>query len=275
MVTFDFGCFAKLFSKLRLLINASITFYDEDFKGTCACTSPGSPFCWLVKEHNSDKCTESDTQAFVSCINSDKNALCYKCHFGMTEMAFRLTHNNKTYGYVIVGPFRNKGEDEKVYRKIKDYCDKTGVSYEEMTDKYNDISFYSEEKFEAIETLIYALFDYALSQKIILLNQNDFIDIFDEFLQEHLSEDISIRSLSSHFYLSQKQLYTLIKKAKGVSPKAYIIQKRIKHAQQLIKSTDLSLQQVAESVGMPDYPYFFKVFKSITGHSPNYYRKND
>ena len=275
MVTFDFKCFEKLFSKLKLLINAEITFYDEEFNGTCACTAHGSPFCWFVKEHLRDKCAESDTDSFLTCINDNKNSLYYKCHFGFTEMSFRLTHNNKTYGYVIVGPFRAAEDDEEIRENIADYCASTGISLTKMTEAYNTIEIFSKDKYDAIETLIYALFDYALSQKIILINQNDFIDIFDEYLEEHLSEDVSIRSLCSHFYLSQKQLYSIIKNARGIAPKAYIIQKRVQQAKYLIKTTDLSLQQIAEQVGMPDYPHFYKAMKSLTGHSPNHYRKNN
>lgn len=156
---------------------------------------------------------------------------------------------------------------------ISEYCNETGAPYDEMMRTFKDIPYFTEEKFNAIETLIYALFEYALSQKIILISQNNFIDIFDDYLQEHLSEDISIQSLCSHFYLSQKQLYTIIKNAKGIAPKAYIVQKKIMEAKYLIKTTDLPIQQIAEKVGMPDYPHFFKTFKSITGNSPNHYRK--
>ncbi len=77
MVTFDFECFAKLFSKLRLLVNASITFYNEEFQGTCACTSPGSPFCALIKKHLSEKCDESDSNSFMTCLNNNKQSLKY------------------------------------------------------------------------------------------------------------------------------------------------------------------------------------------------------
>ena len=273
MVTFDFECFAKLFSKLRLLVNASITFYNEEFQGTCACTSPGSPFCALIKKHLSEKCDESDSNSFMTCLNNNKQSLKYNCHFGLTELSFRLSHNNKTYGFVIVGPFKTKEDEGKIEKRISEYCNETGAPYDKMMRTFKDIPYFTEEKFNAIETLIYALFEYALSQKIILISQNNFIDIFDDYLQEHLSEDISIQSLCSHFYLSQKQFYTIIKNAKGIAPKAYIVQKRIMEAKYLIKTTDLPIQQIAEKVGMPDYPHFFKTFKSITGNSPNHYRK--
>ena len=45
-------------------------------------------------------------------------------------------------------------------------------------------------------------------------------------------------------------------------------------AKRLIVTTEMPIQNIAEAVGIPDYSYFIKVFKSATGNTPTHYRKN-
>ena len=49
---------------------------------------------------------------------------------------------------------------------------------------------------------------------------------------------------------------------------------RIAVARVLLITTDLSVSAVAERVGISDYNYFTKVFKSIQGSTPSRYRQN-
>ena len=47
---------------------------------------------------------------------------------------------------------------------------------------------------------------------------------------------------------------------------------RVEEAKRLLTATDYPLSQIAVSVGFSDQSYFSKVFKQITGISPNRYR---
>lgn len=41
----------------------------------------------------------------------------------------------------------------------------------------------------------------------------------------------------------------------------------------LLRETDLSIEEVAESVGIYDANYFIRMFKSNVGHTPSRFRK--
>ena len=60
----------------------------------------------------------------------------------------------------------------------------------------------------------------------------------------------------------------------GTTVMRMLAEKRIAVARVLLITTDLSVSAVAERVGISDYNYFTKVFKSIQGSTPSRYRQN-
>ena len=58
-----------------------------------------------------------------------------------------------------------------------------------------------------------------------------------------------------------------------MSPMAYIHAFRIEKAGILLRNTESSIAEIAESVGFDDFSYFAKVFKQHTGVTPREYRK--
>jgi len=48
--------------------------------------------------------------------------------------------------------------------------------------------------------------------------------------------------------------------------------RRIAETQKLLASTQLTLAEIGERVGVTDAAYLSKLFKSMTGHSPTAYR---
>ncbi len=274
MVTFDLQLFNKLLFSLQTLTKTSISFFNEDFEGTFACTSPMNTLCRLVKDHTEERCIESDHNALMHCKCDECTDRHYLCHFGMKEMAFKMANHNETYGYIMVGPFKDSQNQADVLQNIEKFCAEYNIDKQLMLDAYNSMPSFSQEKFEGIKVIIHTMFDYAVNKNIITMKHTLFETVITAHVDAHLSDDLSLDALCRHFYLSPKQLHSIIKKATGLPPKQYIIQQRISEAKRLITTTDMSMQSIAEAVGIPDYSYFIKVFKSATGNTPTSYRKH-
>ena len=274
MVTFDLQLFNKLLFSLQALTKTSISFFNEDFEGTFACTSPMNTLCRLVKDHAVERCIETDNSALAHCKCDSCPDHHYSCHLGMKEMAFKMENHNETYGYIMAGPFKDPQNQTEVLQKIEKFCEEYGIDKQLMLDSYNSMPSFSQEKFDAIKVIIHTMFDYAVNKNIITMKHTLFETVITAHVNAHLSDDLSLDALCRHFYLSPKQLHSIIKKATGLPPKQYIIQQRINEAKRLIVTTDMPIQNIAEAVGISDYSYFIKVFKSATGNTPTHYRKN-
>lgn len=88
----------------------------------------------------------------------------------------------------------------------------------------------------------------------------------------NLAEDLSLKTLAAFFTVSPSYLSSLFKKETGSTLTEYVNHKRIEQALFLLNSTDLYIQTIAVSCGIPDLNYFTKVFKKQTGKTPSEYR---
>ena len=88
-----------------------------------------------------------------------------------------------------------------------------------------------------------------------------------EYINDNLTQDISLDSISKQFYISKYHLCRTFLRHTGVSPFAYITAKRIALAQNLINAGEHATS-VAYKVGFTDYSAFYRAYKKQTGHSP-------
>ena len=85
---------------------------------------------------------------------------------------------------------------------------------------------------------------------------------------------ISIEETAERLGVSECHLINQFKKETGLTPNVYLNNFRIKQAKRLLRSSQYSIQQIAEEVGIFDNNYFVKLFKKNTGTTPSAYRKN-
>lgn len=92
------------------------------------------------------------------------------------------------------------------------------------------------------------------------------------FLDEHFTEPaVSIGDAAAAAHISEVYFRKLFRQAMSISPREYLIGKRISYAISLLESRCLTVRQVAEQAGFTDPKYFSTVFKKQTGVSPRAY----
>lgn len=93
------------------------------------------------------------------------------------------------------------------------------------------------------------------------------------YMQEHLSEEISLSVLAEVFHLNAQYISQLFKNEIGVGFLAYLTNIRIEKAKKLLLSTSLSVTEISENIGYSDYRVFTKVFKKTEGITPTQFRR--
>lgn len=93
------------------------------------------------------------------------------------------------------------------------------------------------------------------------------------YMQEHLSEEVSLSVLSEVFHLNPQYISQLFKNKIGVGFLAYLTNIRIEKAKKLLLSTSMSVTEIAEYSGYSDYRVFTKVFKKTEGITPSQFRR--
>ncbi len=88
------------------------------------------------------------------------------------------------------------------------------------------------------------------------------------YINENLSGDLSIESLSAKFYLSKYHMMRKFKEETGYSMHQYILEKRILAARNMILDGSLATQASVEC-GFKDYSTFSRAYKKLLGQLPS------
>ncbi|MCE0765770.1 AraC family transcriptional regulator [Pseudonocardia kujensis] len=72
--------------------------------------------------------------------------------------------------------------------------------------------------------------------------------------------------------MSQRHLQTLFAEA-GTTPSAWLVRERIGRAGQLLRTTDLTAEDIARRCGFRDYSHFHRTFRRQVGMTPGAFRK--
>ncbi len=87
-----------------------------------------------------------------------------------------------------------------------------------------------------------------------------------------LTGDLSLKRFANDLFLNTSYLSALFKKEVGSTLTDYVNQSRIHYACKLLRSTTLSVQDIAAKSGIPDIHYFTRLFRREMGMSPREYR---
>ena len=93
------------------------------------------------------------------------------------------------------------------------------------------------------------------------------------YLDEHYAEKIVLDELAEKYYINKYYLTKIFKETYGSTISNYLIAMRITKAKQLLRFTDMTVDEIGSAVGMSDANYFSRMFRKVEGISPREYRK--
>lgn len=94
-----------------------------------------------------------------------------------------------------------------------------------------------------------------------------------QFIQDNYKEPISILQLADLCHFSKTHFMSFFKQTVGISCVEYIIQLRLRIATDLLKTTDLSIADIALESGFQNLSNFNRQFKSYYSITPTEYRR--
>ena len=125
------------------------------------------------------------------------------------------------------------------------------------------------------QTLIYRLFsDLARSAKEGSGEAGkQLIQQVTQYLKTHFQEcDLSLSGISECFGVNISSLSTAFKQQTGKNLSSYVEDLRILEAQHLLRTTNLTINQIAEKVGYPSANTFCRAFRRNTGYNTSTYK---
>jgi AraC family transcriptional regulator len=92
------------------------------------------------------------------------------------------------------------------------------------------------------------------------------------YIEAHIGESLHVDRIAASVHMSPFHFARLFKKATGHSPHVYLTLRRVEHAKQLLRTTELPLLEVGSRCGFQTQGHFTGVFHRYAGVTPRVYR---
>jgi two-component system, response regulator YesN len=116
-------------------------------------------------------------------------------------------------------------------------------------------------------TQAYTSYLHSLKEK----NTNRVVHDIKVYIEQNIERPISVKDLSSIFFLNTNYLSRLFKSVEGIPLTEYIINLKINKAKELLALPGMKIYDVSEKLGYESVSHFSKIFKKYTGISPKTY----
>lgn len=96
-----------------------------------------------------------------------------------------------------------------------------------------------------------------------------------EWIQQNLTEPISVEELADATCLCKDYFIRLFREEMKMTPHQYITLKKIEKAQLMLVAQDIPTKKIAYNLGYDDYSYFIRTFRKTVGCTPQQYKENE
>ncbi len=263
-----------LMRSFYMLSGIRFVLFDADFHELIAYPQHNCDFCKLMKScpQTRRKCKSADRRFFKKC--EKQNALIiYKCHAGLVEAVMPLHENEKIIGYLMFGQITDRADKSSLYDKIELWQEKYALDGAALQQGIQNILYKTEDEILAAAKIMEACTSYIIYKELITPENDKIFVAAKGYIEAHLHEDISAEALCKALQIGRTKLYEIFKNELKMGVSKYILRRRMHRAKKLIKTTELPISEIAQSVGFTDYNYFSRVYKKTYGRSPKSYRK--
>lgn len=116
--------------------------------------------------------------------------------------------------------------------------------------------------------------DHAFAQLDTSPHQDETIIEAQEWLRQHYASPVNLEALATRLGLSSRSFNRRFKQALNMTASQYLQHQRLVVAKELLRTSNLSINEVAAQSGYQDSSYFCARFKAEMGQTPLAYKKS-
>ena len=226
----------------------SVIYFEEVPHKTCATIDPNAYSAFKRNLNNEDK------QAVLSDINNITSEFMLNCGTDINEI---------------------KNVYNKLLLHIFNFCHSRNINLNNSVNEntsFNTILQFNN-IFEIKHYMLEIIKDVFLCLKEKNIYNEPALNIIKYINEHYNSYDLSLEDISKNTFLTPAYICAIFKDFTGKTVNKYITEYRIMQAKELLKDSNIKMNDIALKVGYRDGNYFAKIFKKETGYSPSEYRR--
>jgi AraC-like DNA-binding protein len=95
-----------------------------------------------------------------------------------------------------------------------------------------------------------------------------------KYIRDNLTNELTIEQLSKKVHMSESNFHRTFKHEMGTSPIEFIIEERLKVAENLLRNPRLSIKEAYLAAGFNSFSYFHRIFKKKKHLSPSAFKES-
>jgi AraC-like DNA-binding protein len=238
-----------------------------------------NPFCALIAKHNPScaKCLQQQQRLSDTSGETTKTSICFA---GLCESAVPVHLGGEIIGFLRTGQIAlqkpSKSQFSRLTRMLLDWGVKTDLK--NVADAYFHSRVIAKAEYHGMLRLLDVFAKHlSMAAEQITIQQDHAeppsIRRAKEFIQEHISVQLSLSDVSRKVNMSTFYFCKMFKKYTGITFTEYLSLVRISKAKNLLLNPNLRISEIAFEVGFQSLTHFNRVFLKIVGRSPTRYRE--
>lgn len=147
----------------------------------------------------------------------------------------------------------------------------TSAQTSDYVQRYRDMALW--EKMELRGAMLMIMSHFIRQAKPRVWTQDERMKRVLEYVHSHISDNIGVEQLANVACITKPYFIRLFKHEFGFPPVQYINRKKVERAQLLLFTTNKTVKEVAFILGFSDQNYFIRLFRKLTGITPQEYRR--
>ncbi len=271
-MNYDFEHILTLIKDFYAVTGQRIGFFDKNFNIITEYPKKCCDFC---------ECIRKNPEGYASCMKSDRTLLeeaskgttvrC-RCHAGLLEICAPIIDDMGISGYLMFGQILYDKNIEEQHNEIKKLT-KNFFQYDDFDEKILSVRTLSPEYINSVENIMKACISYIYLNRILTATKTGLWAQIDYYIERNYLIDFTLEDMAKDLGVCISSICKTVKKQTNKTVHQLLTSKRLKTAKQLLKNTDMNINEIAYSVSIHDYNYFTKIFKKYEKMTPTEYRK--
>ena len=228
-------------------------------------------YCTHVKANKQGhgRCLLQQARVFEK-IKSEGEPFCGICPAGVVEYVYPIKNETRVIGFLSVSGYSSpEGRG-----RIAGFAVRYGYSRGTLERIYEGLPTVaaSRERTDALIMPLCAMLELAY-RKAPTVGEGTLMERILGYVQKNYDRDLKSEEICHRFGCSRSTFSHLFRTETGKSFREYLTSIRIENAKRLLVNSDLSVGEIAFSLGFNDSNYFTNVFKRQVGITPLAYRR--
>lgn len=219
-----------------------------------------------------ERCLSCDRHAIQTAV-LQKVPFQYRCHAGAIDSAVPVLAGGKAAVVILFGQILDDSPIEEQWLAAK-----PKVSWypaqERLKAAFYALPRFSQKEIKACYELINACVSETRLEQLNSPASNQSAQKLEVYIDNHYADPLNIADIASALGMSVSRACALAADIEpGMTIGKMITSKRVTSAMRMLENPKITIREVASRVGVPDYNYFTKVFKKVTGLTPSAWRR--